>query len=60
MIDLGMPNAAYDYLWLAMVLLVVVVLRLAFQMWRGRTRGAHRTPSASPRPGGEGPTDLPV
>ena len=56
-ISLGMPNAAYDYLWLAMVLVVVVLLRVAFRMWKGRARDAQRLTSPSPRPSDEGPTD---
>ena len=57
MISLGMANAAYDYLWLAMVLAVVVLLRLAFRMWKGRARDTQRPSSLSPRPSDEGPAD---
>ena len=56
-ISLGMANAAYDYLWLAMVLAVVALLCLAFRMWKGRARDTQRRSSPPPRPSGEGPTD---
>ncbi|WP_157607179.1 hypothetical protein [Sanguibacter suarezii] len=52
-----MANAAYDYLWLAMVLAVVALLCLAFRMWKGRARDTQRPSSLSPRPSDEGPAD---
>lgn len=50
MIDLGMQNAAYDYLWLAVVLLLVVAVRGAWQMLRGHAPRSTVRDSSPPHP----------
>lgn len=36
MVDIGSHGAAYDYLWLGTVVLVVLVVRYVVSLWRNR------------------------
>lgn len=36
MVDIGSHGAAYDYLWLATVILIVLAARYVVSLWRNR------------------------